>query len=226
MTSALRNVIYFNKVWTVGSSANRPKATQKNPRNPWRKSRSSIRWMLIQIGDWPFQSFDKGCHCLEWPPLGKLSLKGEKQEVMRFFFINLSTSLKTYYNMECDVETVKLSGMLASCMDFLIISDGKLENSYSKLTDISCCWFIGYLDAWHLSGGEPSVFVRQPGQERILSYWKIFTWKGGNFSVKIWDRNRGGLVLFDEFCRWVASVFGSVWEMSWSRRWLYLAAEL
>lgn len=26
---------------------------------------SSIRWMLIQIGDWPFQSFDKGCHCLE-----------------------------------------------------------------------------------------------------------------------------------------------------------------
>lgn len=48
--------------------------------------------------------------------------------------------MKTYYNMECDVETVKLSGMLASCMDFLIISNGKLENSYlSKLTEISCC---------------------------------------------------------------------------------------
>ena len=28
------------------------------------------------------------------------------------------------------METVKLSGMLASCMDFLIISNGKLENSY------------------------------------------------------------------------------------------------
>ena len=25
------------------------------------------------------------------------------------------------------------------------------------------------------------------------------------------DRNRGGLVLFDEFCRWVASVVGPVW---------------
>ena len=41
--------------------------------------------------------------------------------------------MKTEYNMERDVETVKLSGMLASRMDCLIVCNGKLE------TDISCC---------------------------------------------------------------------------------------
>lgn len=47
--------------WELG----KPPKRHKKPAKSMMKSRSSIRWMLIQIGDWPFQSFDKGCHCLE-----------------------------------------------------------------------------------------------------------------------------------------------------------------
>ena len=47
--------------WELG----KPPKRHKKPTKSMTRSRSSIRWMLIQIGDWPFQSFDKGCHCLE-----------------------------------------------------------------------------------------------------------------------------------------------------------------
>ena len=50
--------------WELGKPPKR-EAPQKTGGFSMTKSRSSIRWMLIQIGDWPFQSFDKGCHCLE-----------------------------------------------------------------------------------------------------------------------------------------------------------------
>lgn len=200
------------------------------------KSRSSIRWMLIQIGDWPFQSFDKGCHCLEWPPLGKLSLQRWKtRSDARILYTYLSTSLKTYYNMECDVETVKLSGMLASCMDFLIISNGKLENSYLSNGDflllihwVTWClasfrwWTLGLCStAWtgedlellkdlHMERWE--FFGEDLGQEswRTCSFWWVLPL--GSFGLRL------SLGFKNESKQTMAILSGRTFEKNWNCR--------
>ena len=116
----LRNVIYFNKVWTVGSSANRPNA-KRHKNNEIHDDIEVFDSMDVDADRrLAFPEFRQGLSLLGMTSAWETQSLGKRQEVIR------------------NVETVKLSGMLASCME-TIVSDGKLEKSYSKLTDISCC---------------------------------------------------------------------------------------